>query len=56
MCRGGELFTTDAHSGELANKDYLDARLKELKFDRLKWVAGMLMAQITVLAALVEQL
>jgi hypothetical protein len=54
-----EAFTEafrDATSEELVTRDYLDARLEALKVDLLKWVAGMLMAQVAVVAALVKLL
>lgn len=46
----------DATSEELVTRDYLDARLESLKADLLKWIAGMLMAQIAVVATLVKLL
>ena len=37
-------------------RDYLDARLNENKVDLIKWIAGMLMAQVGLVAALVKLL
>ncbi len=41
---------------ELVTKDHLDARLAELKAETIKWVAGMLVAQAALIAALVKLL
>lgn len=38
----------------LVTRQYLDIRLAELKADIIKWVAGMLVAQAAVIAALVK--
>lgn len=37
-------------------RDYLDAKLETIKADLLKWMAGMLLAQVAVVAALVKLL
>lgn len=41
---------------ELVTKVHLDARLAELKAELIKWVAGLLMAQAAIIAALVALL
>ena len=46
----------EATSEELVTRDYLDARLKAAKGDLIKWVAGLLMAQAALIAALVKLL
>jgi|WetSurMetagenome_2_1015567.scaffolds.fasta_scaffold08649_6 hypothetical protein len=50
----------DIINKELVTRDYLDIRLKEmesrLKADIVKWVAGMLVAQAGIIAALVKLL
>ena len=46
----------DATGEELVTKDYLDARLEASKNDLIKWVAGMLIAQAALIAALVRLL
>ncbi len=38
----------------LVTRQYRDIRLAELKADIIKWVAGMLVAQAAVIAALVK--
>jgi len=35
-------------------RDYLDVRLSENKVDLIKWIAGMLLAQAVLVAALVK--
>ena len=42
--------------GALLTKSYLDARLKAAKGALIKWVAGLLLGQAAVLAALVKLL
>ncbi len=61
-----EAFATafrDATSEELVTRDYLDARLESVKAsietaksDTIKWVAGLLIAQAALIAALVKLL
>jgi len=53
----------EATSEELVTKDYLDARLAELRadvragqIDMIKWMAGLLLAQAALVAALVRLL
>jgi hypothetical protein len=43
-------------SDNIVTKQYLDLRLAELKSEIVKWVAGMLVAQAAVIAALVKLL
>lgn len=43
-------------STEPVTRDYLDARLSDLKNDTLKWVVGLLMAQTAIFAAIVKLL
>ncbi|KJV07323.1 hypothetical protein [Methylocucumis oryzae] len=38
----------------MVTRDYLDARLSENKVDLIKWIAGMLLAQAGLIAALVK--
>jgi hypothetical protein len=38
----------------MVTRDYLDARLSENKVDLIKWIAGMLLAQAGLVAALVK--
>lgn len=40
----------------LVTRDYLDAKLIETKLDLVKWIAGMLLAQAGLVAALVKLL
>jgi len=46
----------DVAESHLVTKQYLDMRLAELKVDLIKWVAGMLVAQAAIIAALVKLL
>lgn len=46
----------DATGEELVTKTYLDARIEASKNDLIKWVAGMLLAQAALIAALVKLL
>ncbi|WP_295396308.1 DUF1640 domain-containing protein [uncultured Thiodictyon sp.] len=46
----------EATSEELVTRDYLDARLEAVKGDIIKWVAGLLIAQAALVAALVKLL
>ena len=46
----------DATGEELVTKSYLDARIEAAKNDLIKWVAGMLLAQAALIAALVKLL
>ena len=46
----------EATSEELVTRDYLDARLEAAKGDIIKWVAGLLLAQAALVAALVKLL
>jgi hypothetical protein len=41
---------------EPVTKDYLDAKLNDLKYEMVKWIAGMLLAQAGLVAALVKLL
>ena len=43
-------------SEQMMTTQYLDLRLQELKADMIKWVAGMLVAQGALIAALVKLL
>jgi hypothetical protein len=38
----------------MVTRDYLDSRLSENKVDLIKWIAGMLLAQAGLVAALVK--
>jgi hypothetical protein len=38
----------------MVTRDYLDVRLSENKVDLIKWIAGMLLAQAGLIAALVK--
>lgn len=38
----------------MVTRDYLDVRLSENKVDLIKWIAGMLLAQAGLVAALVK--
>lgn len=38
----------------MVTRDYLDARLSDNKVDLIKWIAGMLLAQAGLVAALVK--
>ncbi len=44
----------DAAQDNMVTRDYLDARLSENKVDLIKWIAGMLLAQAGLIAALVK--
>ncbi len=46
----------EATSEELVTRDFLDARLESVKSDIVKWVAGLLIAQAALIAALVKLL
>jgi hypothetical protein len=46
----------DATGEELATKDYLKAEIGAAKNDLVKWMAGMLIAQAALIAALVKLL
>jgi len=46
----------EATSEELVTKDHLSATLSEAKNDIIKWVAGMMIAQAGLIAALVKLL
>lgn len=46
----------EATSEELVTKDHLSAKLSEAKNDIIKWVAGMMIAQAGLIAALVKLL
>jgi hypothetical protein len=46
----------EAGIAELVTKSYLDARLQEAKGDVIKWVAGLLLGQAALVAALVKLL
>jgi hypothetical protein len=41
---------------ELATRDYLDARLSAMQAEMVKWMAGLLLAQAALVAALVKLL
>lgn len=47
---------SEATSQELVTRDYLDSRLEATKYDILKWMAGALIAQAGLVAALVKML
>ena len=46
----------EATGEELVTRDYLDARIEAAKSDIVKWVAGLLIAQAALIAALVKLL
>ena len=46
----------DATGEELVTKDYLKAEIEAAKNDLVKWIAGMLIAQAALIAALVKLL
>jgi hypothetical protein len=46
----------DATGTELVTRDFLKAELEASKNDMIKWVAGMLIAQAALIAALVKLL
>lgn len=46
----------EATSEELVTCDFLDARLEAVKSDIVKWVAGLMIAQAALIAALVKLL
>jgi len=46
----------EATSEELLTRVYLDARLETAKADIIKWFAGLLIAQVAVIATLVKLL
>jgi hypothetical protein len=46
----------EATSEELVTRDYLDARLEAAKSEIIKWLAGLLIAQAALIAALVKLL
>jgi hypothetical protein len=46
----------DATGEELVTKDYLKAEIEAAKNDLVKWMAGMLIAQAALIAALVKLL
>ena len=46
----------EATSEELVTRDYLDARLEAAKSEIIKWLAGLLVAQTALIAALVKLL
>lgn len=58
-----EAFREATNQAELATKSdlremelRLDVRINEIKFDLVKWIAGMLLAQAGLVAALVKLL
>lgn len=46
----------EATGEELVTKDFLKAEIEASKNDLIKWVAGMLLAQAALIAALVKLL
>ena len=46
----------DATGEELVTKDFLKAEIESAKTDLVKWIAGMLIAQAALIAALVKLL
>ncbi len=44
----------DTIEERLITKEYLDLRLVEVRVDIIKWIAGMLVAQAAIIAALVK--
>ena len=46
----------EATSEELVTRDFLDPRLAATKSDIIKWLAGLLLAQAALIAALVKLL
>ncbi|WP_295580703.1 DUF1640 domain-containing protein [uncultured Lamprocystis sp.] len=46
----------EATSEELVTRDYLDARLAATQADLVKWMAGLLIAQAALIAALTKLL
>jgi hypothetical protein len=49
-----EAFRDASGEAELVSKDYLDMRLADMKADLIKWMAGLLLAQAALVAALVK--
>ena len=49
-----EAFRDASGEAELVSKDYLDMRLADMKSDLIKWMAGLLLAQAALGAALVK--
>ena len=49
-----EAFRDASGEAELVSKDYLDMRLADMKSDLIKWMAGLLLAQAALVAALVK--
>ena len=49
-----EAFRDASGETELVSKDYLDMRLADMKADLIKWMAGLLLAQAALVAALVK--
>jgi len=47
-----EVLRRDIRESELR----LDARISDIKYDLIKWIAGMLLAQVGIVAALVKLL
>lgn len=50
------LVFKEATGEELVTKDFLKAEIEASKNDLIKWVAGMLLAQAALIAALVKLL
>jgi hypothetical protein len=46
----------EATSEQLVTRDYLDARLSAMQAEMVKWMAGLLLAQAALVAALVKLL
>lgn len=46
----------DAIGQEIVTKDYLRAEIERAKGDLIKWIAGLLLAQAALVAALVKLL
>lgn len=46
----------DVLNDQLVSRQYLDLRLKEQQVEIIKWVAGMLIGQAIIIAALVKLL
>lgn len=46
----------DAIGEEIVTKDYLRAEIESAKGDLIKWIAGLLLAQAALVAALVKLL
>lgn len=51
---GAAQALAESFRDDLVTKEHLDARLAETKIDLVKWMAGLLLAQAGLVAALVR--